>query len=116
MVLRLARPDRRACPAACHERCRTIVKGVLGHQEVEVVHEAQRPIGPEPVDQADGALERHRDDTNGIQPCRDILELGAQGIVAQRRRLVHRGQIVSQLGGHRRRADAHARARAPVPG
>ena len=34
--------------------------------------------------------------------ARDILELGAQGIVAQRRRLVHRGQIVSQLGGHRR--------------
>ena len=31
----------------------------------------------------------------------DILELGAQGIVAQRRRLVHRGQIVAQLGGHR---------------
>ena len=79
------------------------------------MHEPERRVGPEAVDQADGTLERHRHDAETVQLRRHLLELAPKRRVALCRRRVHRGQIVDQIRSERPREASRPEAPVRVP-
>ena len=89
-ALRLAR-----APVTASPRPQPLpARSALGRdQQVEIVHEAQADIGPKPVDQADGALQGHRDDIDLVEAAATCSSWCTQPLVTLRCRLAHGREV-----------------------
>ncbi len=84
-------------PAVARKRLAAASDGGLGHQQVEIVHEAEGRIGPQAVQEADRTLQRHRNDADPVERRRHRGELAAQATVPLRGGGEHRVEIVLEL-------------------